>query len=80
MRDELPLTEYHAVKVEDKYEIGLLLQILPNMPPEANHLKRIKDGLILIQPANIPLHQVVFFNFSVVGFNKKYLITLEFVR
>lgn len=60
-RDELPLIEYHAVKVEDKCKIGLLLQILPNIPSEANHLKRIKNGLILIQPANGPLLQVIFF-------------------
>ncbi|KAM3722551.1 putative inactive tRNA-specific adenosine deaminase-like protein [Dirofilaria immitis] len=55
--EELPLIEYHAVNMEDKSKIGLLLQILPNMPPRANHLKRIKNGLILIQPANDPLPQ-----------------------
>ncbi|EJW81018.1 hypothetical protein WUBG_08072 [Wuchereria bancrofti] len=54
---ELPLIEYYAVCVKDKCKIGLLLQILPNMPSEANHLKRIKDGLVLIQPANDPLSQ-----------------------
>ncbi|KAL4003773.1 Cytidine and deoxycytidylate deaminase zinc-binding region family protein [Acanthocheilonema viteae] len=57
VRDELPLIEYYAVKVEDKCKIGLLLQILPNMPSEANHLRRIKNGLILIQPTNNPLPQ-----------------------
>ncbi|CAG9540259.1 unnamed protein product [Cercopithifilaria johnstoni] len=57
VRDNLPLIEYHAIKMEDKCKIGLLLQILPNMPSEANHLKRIKNGLILIQPANGPLPQ-----------------------
>ncbi|VDO46523.1 unnamed protein product [Onchocerca flexuosa] len=55
MCEELPLIEYHAINVKDKSKIGLLLQILPNMPSGTNHLKRIKDGIILIQPANDPL-------------------------
>lgn len=59
--DELPLIEYYAVNVKDKCKIGLLLEILPNMPLEANHLKRIKNGLILIQPASGPLPQVISF-------------------
>ncbi|EJD76637.1 hypothetical protein LOAG_16458 [Loa loa] len=55
--DELPLIEYHAVYVEDKCKIEYVLQILPNMPSETKHLKRIKNGLILIQPATDPLPQ-----------------------
>uniref|UniRef100_A0A8R1TXQ1 CMP/dCMP-type deaminase domain-containing protein n=1 Tax=Onchocerca volvulus TaxID=6282 RepID=A0A8R1TXQ1_ONCVO len=55
--EELPLIEYHAINVKDKSKIGLLLQILPNMPSGTNHLKRIKNGIILVQPADDPLLQ-----------------------
>ncbi|VDN19051.1 unnamed protein product [Gongylonema pulchrum] len=57
VREQLPLIEYYTAAVQDKCTIGPLLQILPPMPSEANHLKRIRDGQILIHPATEPLSE-----------------------
>lgn len=56
---ELPLEEYFVLSVADPRSIGSILRLLPTMPDSANHLKRIKDGRILIQPSSIALDHVL---------------------
>ncbi|VDK61744.1 unnamed protein product [Anisakis simplex] len=53
--EELPLEEYFAVDVTNRQLIGALLKLLPSMPNAMNHLKRIKDGRVLIQQCSTPL-------------------------
>lgn len=54
-KEEIPLIEYWVLSVPCLTAIGKLLPLLPPMPTEAGHLKRIKDGRILVQPSTVPL-------------------------
>lgn len=53
------MEEYFVLSVADRRSIGSILRLLPTMPDSANHLKRIKDGRILIQPSSIALDHVL---------------------
>lgn len=64
VREQLPLAEYYAINIRDKNKIASSLQILPHVPPEANHLKRIRNGQVLIQSANEPLSVVLMFAYT----------------
>ncbi|VDM26725.1 unnamed protein product [Toxocara canis] len=55
--EELPLESYFVLRVSDPRTIGPVLKLLPTMPNSADHLKRIKDGRILVQPSNVPLSE-----------------------
>jgi len=47
-RDDVPLIECRALKLANKANIRRIMAILPELPADLMHLKRIKDDMILI--------------------------------
>lgn len=63
--EEIPLEDYWVLNVSSSNIIGEVLKLLPSMPNSSAHLKRIKNGCILIQPSSIPLAENFISNLSI---------------